>query len=237
MTPSTQRLVIFDCDGTLVDSQYGIIASMEAAFQAHGLPAPAARDVRRVVGLPLDAAIAALRGPDSELDSQAPTPGQIAAAFREDSEARRLAGADTEPTFPGVREVLSRLIDTGISLGVATGKSRRGLQNTLLNHDLGDFFQVLKTADDGPGKPDPAILQDAMAEIGADPDSTIVIGDTTFDIQMAVNARALSIGVSWGYHETGELTAVGANRIARSFGDLPDLIDTLWGHPANCAKR
>jgi phosphoglycolate phosphatase len=216
-------LIVFDCDGTLVDSQHGIIAAMESAFRAHNLDIPGARDVRRVVGLPLDAAIERL------------LPGGVAAdindlvdAYRIASDERRRMDADEEPMFPGVRDVLASLTSSGYALGVATGKSRRGLQETLRRHDLANYFQILKSADDGPGKPHPAILQDAMTETGAAPQATVMIGDTTYDIQMAVNAGSLSIGVSWGYHETDELSATGANSIAQSFHELPLLIARFW---------
>jgi len=131
--------------------------------------------------------------------------------------------------FPDVRKVLETLTASGYTLGVATGKSWRGLQDTLRRHDITDYFQTLKSADDGPGKPDPRILRDAMTETGAVPTGTVMIGDTTYDIQMAVNAGSLSIGVAWGYHETEELSATGANCIAKSFRDLPALINKFWG--------
>ena len=220
--PNPAPLIVFDCDGTLVDSQYGIIAAMEAAFRAHNLENPTARDIRRVVGLPLDAAIKQLLPPDASADLS-----HMVEVYRSASDERRRLDADEEPMFPGVREVLAALASSGYSLGVATGKSRRGLQETLRRHDIADYFQTLKSADDGPGKPHPAILQDAMAETGAVPHATVMIGETTYDIQMAVNAGSLSIGVSWGYHGTDELSATGANGIAQSFHDLPALIADL----------
>jgi phosphoglycolate phosphatase len=216
-------LVVFDCDGTLVDSQYGIIAGMEAAFRAHNLDIPTARDVRRTVGLPLGVAIEQLVP-----ENATPDIGELVAAYRSASNERRRNDADEEPMFPGVREVLATLKASGYTLGVATGKSRRGLQDTLHRHDLTDYFQTLKSADDGPGKPHPAILRDAMTECGAVPTGTVMIGDTTYDIQMAVNAESLSIGVAWGYHETEELSATGANSIAQSFHELPALIASFW---------
>ncbi|MFT6579729.1 MAG: phosphoglycolate phosphatase [Alphaproteobacteria bacterium] len=224
----SQRLIVFDCDGTLVDSQHGTVSSMTIAFESEGLPAPRAHAVRRVVGLPLDAAIATLISAEGAPDMENPKLDGLVSAYAKDSDERRRVGADPEPLFPGVRDVLQRLQEDGYALGVATGKSRRGLLSTLDNHDLGGFFQTLKSADDGPGKPHPTILQDAMRETGVAPESTVMIGDTTFDIQMAVNAESLSIGVSWGYHDVEELTQTGADRIAQTFEDLPGLIDALW---------
>lgn len=196
---------------------------MEAAFRAHNLDIPTARDVRRTMGLPLDAAIERLVPTHASPDI-----GDLVAAYRSANNERRRNDADEEPIFPGVREVLATLTESGYTLGVATGKSRRGLQETLRRHDLTDYFQTLKSADDGPGKPHPAILRDAMTETGAVPAGTVMIGDTTYDIQMAVNAESLSIGVAWGYHETEELSATGANCIAQSFHQLPALIASFW---------
>ena len=114
-------------------------------------------------------------------------------------------------------EVLDRLDEAGVLLGVATGKSRRGLEATLDRHGLLERFVNLKTSDDGPGKPNPTILQDAMREVGAERENTIMIGDTVYDISMAVNAQVKPIGVNWGYHATQELEAAGAAAILDRF--------------------
>ena len=113
-------------------------------------------------------------------------------------------------------------------LGVATGKSRRGLEATLGRHGLLDRFAILKTADDGPGKPNPDILLDAMAEAGTAPETTAVVGDTVFDMEMASGAGAAAIGVAWGYHDSEELTRAGAQRIIHAFDELMPTIETLW---------
>ncbi len=221
---SSTRLVMFDCDGTLVDSQHAIVSSMAAAFRAQGLKEPPALAVRRVVGLPLGEAISNLlpAGATGDLED-------LTAGYKDAFNALRQRPDYEEPLYPGVGEVLDALAARGIPLGVAPGKSRRGLVATLESHGLLERFATLKTADDGPGKPNPDILNDAMAETGAIPDTTIMIGDTTYDIGMAVSARALSIGVAWGYHRTEELVAMGASRFADEFVDLPTVIAELWG--------
>lgn len=221
------RLVVFDCDGTLVDSQHAIVAAMQGAFAAHGLVAPPALAVRRTVGLPLDEAVARILPAGAQHRRAA-----VVRSFRDLAGELGAAPDHQEPLYPGTRKVLENLAAQGIALGVATGKSRRGLTATLERHELLPLFATLKTADDGPGKPNPQILFDAMAETGAAPQSTIMIGDTTFDIAMAAQARALSIGVAWGYHEVDELVDAGAPRIAGDFVDLPDIIAGLWGHKA-----
>lgn len=224
MADTPTRLVIFDCDGTLVDSQHVIVEAMDTAFRAHALPAPAAVATQRTVGLPLAEAIALLL-PDGAADRL----NAVVETYKEVSFALRQHPDHEEPLFPGVVESLETLLGHRFLLGIATGKSRRGLEATLERHGLRDHFVTLKTADDGPGKPNPHILIDAMAETGAAPGSTIMIGDTTFDIAMAVQARARSIGVAWGYHAPEELIATGASHIAQQFEDLPTAIADLWG--------
>jgi phosphoglycolate phosphatase len=225
MTPgvSATRLVVFDCDGTLVDSQHAIVEAMTQAFAGHSLPLPDAESVRRVVGLALPEAVARLM-PLAAMDRL----DSVSTAYKDAFTDIRLRPGHEEPLYPGVREALTLLLESGAMLGVATGKSRNGLLRVLEVHGLRDSFITLKTADDGPGKPNPDILLDAMAETGAMPETTVMIGDTTFDIEMAVRARALSIGVAWGYHPSNELTAAGALRIAKQYGELPTMIANLW---------
>jgi len=220
---SPTRLVVFDCDGTLVDSQHVIVEAMNTAFRSHSLQEPDATSTRRTVGLSLAEAIVRLLpdGSQNHLDV-------VVDAYKDASVALRSQPGHEEPLYPGVVNVLEMLLEQEFKLGVATGKSRRGLISTLERHGLSDHFVTLKTADDGPGKPNPDILNDAMAETGAAPESTIMIGDTTFDITMAVRARTKSIGVAWGYHAPDELVAVGALKIAQTFEDLPAVIADLW---------
>jgi phosphoglycolate phosphatase len=217
------RLVIFDCDGTLVDSQHNIVAAMTEAFRTHGVAVPEPDSVRRVVGLNLIEAIVRLL-PVELQDRASDIGGSYVEAFR----VLRTRRDHEEPLYPGVVEVLDALDAPETILGIATGKSRRGLHSTLDRHGLRERFVVLKTADDGPGKPHPRILLDAMAEAGAAAESTAMIGDTVFDMRMARRAEAYAIGVGWGYHEAEELDAAGAHRVIESFGDLPETLETLW---------
>ncbi len=205
---SDVRLAVFDCDGTLVDSQHSIVACMEAAFVAAGLAAPTAEAVRRVVGLPLQASVARL----SPLLATAEC-ARVADFYKQAFSDMRRASPIDEPLFPGVRELLDALDAEGVLLGVATGKGRRGLRITLEHHGLLDRFVTLQTADDAPGKPHPEMLRRAMAETGAGPATTAMIGDTTYDILMALGARTAAIGVAWGYHPPEELRAAGAHAV------------------------
>lgn len=216
------RLALFDCDGTLVDSQFAIIGAMTSAWAAHGLGEPDPVEVRRMVGLPLVQAVALLLPdlpPDRHVD--------VAESYKEAFAALRRTGDLHEPLFPGIVETLDALEARGVLLGVATGKSRRGLDAVLAHHGLTRRFVTLQTSDIGPGKPHPDMVYRALAETGVDPAGTVVIGDTTYDIQMARNARVASVGVSWGYHAVAELEAAGADRIVHRGRAVADAVLAL----------
>lgn len=217
------RFAVFDCDGTLVDSLHHIVAGMRHAFAGEGLPVPDRELVSKFIGLPLVSAMVEML-PDGDPDLHL----RLADGYREAAHGLDAAGRDPAPLYPGCREVLDRLRNEGVLLGIATGKGRRGLIQTLDDNGLSDHFIVTKTADDGPGKPNPDILLDAMAEVGAEPWETIVIGDTVFDIEMAVNARTLALGVSWGYHEQDRLLQAGAACVVDSFEEMPHHLNELW---------
>ena len=220
----TERLtfVVFDCDGTLVDSQHMIVSAMTEAWRAHGLPDPSAHDVRRVVGLPLVTAVQQL------LPEGGDDPEQVAESYKQAFFALRQRPDHVEPLFPGIVSVLDRLLESGVLLGVATGKSRRGLVATLDRHGLSERFSSLQTADDGAGKPAPDMVLQAMREVGAEVADTVVVGDTVFDMQMAANAGVAAIGVAWGYHEVEELHAAGARVVVHeAAGLIPEIADTF----------
>ena len=213
---------MFDCDGTLVDSQNAIVSAMHHACERCGVPAPMAEAVRRVIGLPLREAIARIVPDCTDLEHD-----RITEYYRLAFTEIRLSGGDFDPLFPGAREAIDTLAAAGLLLGVATGKSRRGLLATLERHGLSDCFVTLKTVDDGPGKPNPDILLAAMAETGVDPGDTVMIGDTSYDMIMARRAGAYAVGVAWGYHAPEELIAHGAHEIARSYDQVGSLVDRL----------
>ncbi|MGF1641724.1 MAG: HAD-IA family hydrolase [Rhodospirillales bacterium] len=216
------KLCVFDCDGTLVDSQHGIVAGMTAAFAAHGLAEPAAAAVRRVVGLPLADAVARLLG-DAD-DGRAPA---IADSYRTAFADLRRRGGLEEPLYPGVLEGLAAIEAAGWLLGMATGKSHRGAIATLAGHGLERRFATVQTPDVALGKPAPDMMLRAMAETGAAPEATVMIGDTSFDMAMAVAAGTFAVGVAWGYHDAAELRAAGADLVVEAFAELPDAVDRL----------
>lgn len=208
MSETPLRLAVFDCDGTLVDSQHSIVACMKAAFGAAGLALPEADAVRRVVGLPLAEGVGRL-APLLAIAECA----RVAELYKEAFLDLRKGAPLAEPLYPGVRDLLDTLAGEGVLLGVATGKGQRGLRITLEQHGLLQRFVTLQTADDAPGKPNPAMLRQAMAAVGAAPSQTAMIGDTTFDILMARGAGTAAIGVAWGYHPPEELHAAGAHAV------------------------
>ena len=214
--PNQLKLAVFDCDGTLVDSLHSIVHSMQQAFAMHGAPPPASDAVRRIIGLPLETAIAGLL-PD--LDEAAVL--DIREGYRQAFSGLRDRGEVHEPLFPGTVEALDELEADGWLLGVATGKAHRGLVSTLGTHDLQDRFVTLQTADKAAGKPHPEMLHNAMSETGVEAHRVVMIGDTTFDMKMAVNAGTMAIGVAWGYHEIEELVSAGAKTVIDDFSDIP----------------
>lgn len=219
----TAKLALFDCDGTLADSQHEIVAAMAAAFAALGRAAPPAHAVRTSIGLSLPR-IAAVLLPDEGATVQT----QLVDAYRDTYFAARTAsGAEPEPLYDGIPELLDRLSADGWLLGVATGKSRRGLLRLLDAHGLMHRFITLQTADLHPSKPDPAMVLAAMRESGAVPAQTIVIGDTSFDMAMAVAGGARALGVTWGYHDRATLIAAGANQIADDVAALPQILGAM----------
>lgn len=214
------RLAVFDCDGTLVDGQGAVCDAMERAFASVGASPPDRRNIRRIVGLSLPQAMARL-APDLPPAVQA----QLVAAYRDAFRHARETGALEEPLFDGIGDLLGRLKVKGWLLGIATGKSDRGLTACLAGHRLTDHFTTVQTADRHPSKPDPAMLEAALFEAGAAAQDAVMIGDTVFDIAMARAAGLRALGVAWGYHEPDELLTAGAEAVADTPAELEELLD------------
>ena len=205
------QLVIFDVDGTLVDSQNMIIAAQREAFAACGLEPPSRARSLSIVGLSLAEAFTALVGADGPIEA-------LAEAYKAAFGRLRADPACEEPLFPGAEALIARLAArSDIMLGIATGKSRRGVAHILETHGWTDVFATVQTADDAPSKPDPTMLRQALAETGIQADSAVMIGDTSFDMGMAKAARLHAVGVSWGYHPVAALREAGADTIIDSF--------------------
>lgn len=218
------RLVVFDVDGTLVDSQGDILVAMTAAFAAVGLPVPERAKALSIVGLSLDRAIQTLTPDLTDKQHSA-----MVQAYRDayvDLRAQNGA-AQSSPLYPGARDVLDSLRQQPeVLLGVATGKSKRGLDKLIEGHDLQGYFITQQVADFHPSKPHPSMLIQAMADAGVTAEQTVMIGDTSFDMDMAAAAGVHGIGVSWGYHPTAQLQQAG--QIIDSFAELPDALNSIW---------
>lgn len=209
------RLAIFDCDGTLVDSQHNIVAAMDGAFTRAGLTPPTRLQTLSIVGLSLIPAVAELL-PDREEALHI----EVAEGYKTHFQGMRARGELGEPLFEGIVDVLDRLEADGWLLGIATGNSDKGLRHCLESHGIFGRFVTVQTADRHPSKPHPSMIELAMREAGAERADTIMIGDTSFDMAMATAAGVRGLGVGWGYHAPDLLFGAGAASVAM---DSPEL--------------
>jgi phosphoglycolate phosphatase len=215
------KLVIFDCDGTLIDSQHAIYGSMSLAFGAHGLPAPSRAEVLGIVGLSLPQALAVLAPRESEAMRH-----QIIDAYRSGFVGVRAQPDHQESLYDGISAAVATLAArTDLVLGIATGKSKRGVARLLAQEGWEGHFVTIQTADDHPSKPHASMILKAMAETGAAPHETIMIGDTTYDMEMALNAGVGAIGVGWGYHAGERLIDAGAHTVVNEGAGLLEAIE------------
>lgn len=218
------KLAIFDIDGTLVDSRAMITAAMKRAFAAAGIAPPAPQRMMSIVGLSLHDAMAVLT---PEHDTA--THHRLGDAYKQAFWELRAAKAHPEDLFEGARPLLERLRRRDdVLLGIATGKSRRGVDHLIAAHGFEGWFTTIQTSDNHPSKPHPSMIVTALAEAGCGPLEAIMIGDTTFDLLMARQAGVGAAGVSWGNHPVHELQAAGAHRIANDFSDLELQLESLW---------
>lgn len=216
------RLALFDCDGTLVDSQANICLAMEHAFAEADMASPPRQAIRRIVGLSLLETMRTLLPGVSGV-----VHAEMVERYRASYLTLRNNGLEHEPLYDGIAAVLSKLDEDGWMLGVATGKSDRGLERCLDTHAIKGLFVTLQTADRHPSKPNPSMINKAMADAGSEPKSTVMIGDTVYDILMGKAAGCRTIGVSWGYHPIAELREAGADMIAESMDELAQYLGEL----------
>ncbi|PCJ10086.1 MAG: HAD family hydrolase [Rhodobacteraceae bacterium] len=215
------RLVLFDMDGTLVDSQVAITSAMAEAFAEVGHVAPSREAILSIIGLSLDLAMAKLAPGADDEKRDALVAGYKASYMV----SRQAAGATHSPLYPGTTEMLAALHAVPeYLLGVATGKSQRGLDAVIATHEL-SCFVTRQSADHHPSKPHPSMIHTAMTETGVAPEHTVMIGDTSYDIDMGRAAGVTTIAVTWGYHPADQL---GADHIIDSFADLAPLLQRLW---------
>lgn len=204
------KLVLFDCDGTLVDSAALIHETMRRTFLHFGKPEPALEDTKGIIGLTLDIAIARMQG-KQHADEEA---AEMMAYYKSLFSAVRRDLDYQEPLFAGIADLIREIGSReDLLVGAVTGKSRRGLDSVMEKHDFGRYFIVARTADDCPSKPHPAMVTECCGETGTSPSDTLVIGDAIYDMQMAKAAGAKAIGVSWGYASVRELEQAGADAV------------------------
>jgi phosphoglycolate phosphatase len=216
----TNRLAIFDCDGTLVDSQHNIVMAMHDAFVQVELDPPSRAATLGVVGLSLVEAMEVLL-PIAGVAMHA----AMAENYKQAFSRLRGKGLVDEPLYDGIADLIAVLDRDGWLLGVATGKSDRGLALCLAHHGIDGHFVTLQTADRHPSKPHPSMIEAAIAEAGAAPETTVMIGDTSYDMMMARTAGTRALGVSWGYHPAPALHAAGAHAVADHPADLMTLLE------------
>ena len=225
------NLVIFDCDGTIVDSQAGIVLSMNHAFKSLHMTPPTRAQTLSVVGLSLPEAFSVL-APEAEYETRRDLAERFKGAFRElDHDP-----ADSEGLYPEAKDIINALAARGdLILGIATGKSLRGVERLIENEQWHGVFATIQTADDHPSKPHPSMIHRAMLETGVEPHNTIMIGDTTYDIEMARAANVGALGVTWGYHLKDELADAGAHLIIDEYTALPDALHQIYAQLSRAA--
>jgi phosphoglycolate phosphatase len=218
------RLIIFDVDGTLIDSQDYILAAMRRAFVTAGLPVPADAATLGIVGLSLPQAMEVLL---PGLDG--PGRDRLVQLYKDSFHALRAetGGEAQSPFYPGARDALERLGRAGYLLSVATGKARRGLDHMLDSHGLRPLFVGTQCADDAPSKPHPGMVLNCLAATGVAAHCAVVVGDTEYDMAMARAAGARAVGVGWGYHSRARLLRGGAEVIVEEFRALDGALSAL----------
>lgn len=220
------KLVIFDVDGTLVDSQGHILASMEGAFASHDLLFPGRDAVLSIVGLSLPEAFVRL------VPDHADKRESLTQAYKDTFMDLRKTGKAHSPLYPGAEAVLADLAARDdVLLGIATGKSRRGLDHLIEVNGWGTLFQTIQVADHHPSKPHPSMVATCLAETGVEADRAVMVGDTSYDMEMARGAGVRGLGVSWGYHSDEALRGAGAVQILQDYAEMPPALTTLWGAP------
>jgi len=214
------KLVIFDFDGTLVDSRKLIVESNRIVFGEFGYALPSEDASFALVGMSLDLVIPRLAGPDAPVE-------KMVAAYQRVLPQLRADAAFAEAPFDGAADLLTALSEQqGVRLGIATGHVSQTLAPALDRLGWHGHFCTVQTADKAPSKPHPGMIQQALREAGVEAADAIMIGDTSFDIEMANAAGVRAIAVSWGYHSPDRLRGAGALHVV---GDMAELRDYLLG--------
>lgn len=219
---SDLALVILDLDGTLVDSKALIIQSVTVAAREVGIAVPPEEDIARIIGLSLEQALTTLF-PDESPESRF----NLLDAYRTEALRLRADPNDPETLFPGAYELVASLRDAGYFLGIATGKAKRGALHFCSRYGMEGWFDTIQTPDNNPSKPHPSMIESALRETGVSRHRAVMVGDTSFDLEMARNAGVFGVGVAWGNHPVSELEQAGAHHIVRHMSDVAQAVETL----------
>ncbi len=212
MSRRRYRMVVFDWDGTLMDSAAKIVNCFRAAARDVGVPVPTPDAVRGIIGLGLAEALDQLFPGTGEVERE-----RLMEAYR----AHFLERDETYTgLFPGVAEGLATLRDEDFVLAIATGKARRGLDRVLGETAVGHLFSASRCVDEAVSKPHPQMLRDILARTGIDPRDALMVGDTTFDLKMAAAADMDALAVSYGAHPVGPLLAENPVGCVDDFGSV-----------------
>ncbi len=219
------RLIIFDVDGTLVDSQGLIATCMIKAFEATSRVAPEPKNVKDIIGLSLPKAFEQLCPSANAQERRNLTEAYISAVMAtRETQSEQISS----PLYPGIRSLLDSLLRFPETLmGVATGKSWRGLDHVIRAHGFEQHFVTCQVADNHPSKPHPSMILTALSETGCDAAQAVMVGDTVYDMQMAAAAGIAAVGVNWGYHDKARLQEAGAQHIAMDADHLAQILQNL----------
>ena len=220
----TLKLAIWDIDGTIVDSRDIISEAMSRAFETAGLSAPSYDQTRQIVGLSIKEAVMQLAPDVDDLKIN-----ELAEGYKQAFVQRRSEEGFKEPLYDGAVELLEDMVEDGWLMGVATGKSRKGLSAIFDMHGLDRFFDTHWCADDGPSKPNPFMIERNMAVLGCDTSETLMIGDATHDMAMAKAANVHAVGVTWGFGKEHEVRGAGADEIHHDFTSLRTSLMSIGG--------
>lgn len=218
------KLAIFDVDGTLMDSQAMIVASLTAAFTAEQLPLPSRPEMLGIVGLSLVKAMSVLRPDDASERHES-----LAQAYKQAFWSYRTDRSFPELPFDGALDMLRRLqARDDVLIGIATGKAQRGARHLIDQFGLEGVFATIQTSDDAPSKPHPDMILQAMRDTGVAAADTVMIGDAVFDIEMAHAAGVRPIAVSWGFQPRLTLECARPYAIVNDFNELEETLAALW---------
>jgi phosphoglycolate phosphatase len=218
------KLALFDVDGTLMDSQAMILASLTTAFGAEELPLPTRPEMLGIVGLSLVKAMSVLRPDDSSERHE-----RLAQAYKQAFWSYRNSNTYPEIPFDGAIDLVRRLsLRNDVLLGIATGKSQRGVRHLVERFGLEGIFATIQTSDDAPSKPHPGMILQAMAECGVEARDTVMIGDAVFDIEMGHAAKVRTIAVNWGFQPRTALERAGPDALVNDYGELERCLLAFW---------